>query len=136
MIAPDGRIFEARPIEYAPQSNTKYDLPGHVGVELMGNFEVERVNEAQLKSVVKLVAWLCQEYKLDPDEIAGHKDRAKGQTSCPGKDFHRYLSDGSLKKWVQETMEGKEAQVKLKEALKGGPTEMIGPVEATTQPAK
>src|SRR4051812_6861783 len=28
MIAPDGRIFEGRPIEYEPQSNTKYPLQG------------------------------------------------------------------------------------------------------------
>jgi hypothetical protein len=131
MIAPDGRIFEARPIEYAPQSNTKYDLPGHVGVELMGNFEVERVSEAQLKSLVKLVAWLCQEYQLKPEEIAGHKDRAKGQTSCPGKDFYRYIADGTIRTWVEETMAGKEPEVKLKEPLEGGPTEMIGKVAAT-----
>jgi hypothetical protein len=26
MIAPDGRIFEARKLEYEPESNTKYDL--------------------------------------------------------------------------------------------------------------
>jgi hypothetical protein len=128
MIAPDGRIFEARPIEYAPQSNTKYDLPGHVGVELMGNFEVERMSDAQLQSLVKLSAWLCQEYHLKPEEIAGHKDRAEGQTTCPGKDLYRYIEDGSIKTWVSEMLEGKQPDVKLKEPLEGGPTEMIGPV--------
>ena len=50
MIAPDVRIFEARPLEYAPQSATQYDLPGHVGVELMGNFQSQRPSAAQLKS--------------------------------------------------------------------------------------
>ncbi|HEX8520648.1 MAG TPA: peptidoglycan recognition family protein [Tepidisphaeraceae bacterium] len=134
MIAPDGRIFEARPLEYAPQSNTKYDLPGHVGVELMGSFEVERVNEAQLSSLVKLVAWLCDEYKLKPEEIGGHKDRAKGQTTCPGKDFYRYIEDGTIRQWVEESLAGKTADVKLKDELEGGPTKMIGGV-AATQPA-
>jgi len=136
MIAPDGRIFEGRPIEYAPQTNTKYDVPGHIGVELMGDFEVERVSEAQLKSLVKLAAWLCQEYKLNPDEIAGHKDRAKAQTVCPGKDLERYLADGSIKNWVKQTMEGKAAEVRVKEAIRDGPTEMIGAVAATQKAGK
>ncbi len=97
----------------------------------MGDFEVERASEAQLKSLVKLSAWLCAAYKLNPDEIAGHKDRAKAQTVCPGKDLERYVSDGSIKSWVRQTMEGKAAEVKVKDAMKGGPTEMIGKVAAT-----
>src|SRR4030095_15099118 len=87
LIAPDGRIFEARSMEYEPESNTKYDLQGHIGIELMGNFETQRPSKAQVESCVKLAAWVCQEKKIDPTQIAGHKDRAKNQTVCPGKDF-------------------------------------------------
>jgi hypothetical protein len=136
MIAPDGRIFEGRPIDYAPQSNTKYDVPGHVGIELMGDFEVERASEAQLKSLVQLSAWLCQEYKLNPEESAGHNDRPKAQTACPGKDLHRYLADGSIKNWVKDLLKGDAPDIKLKDPLKGGPKEMIGTVAATTKPAR
>src|SRR6184192_411275 len=32
LIAPDGRIFEGRKIEYEPESNTKYPLNGNIGV--------------------------------------------------------------------------------------------------------
>ena len=66
MIAPDGRIFEGRPLEYEPQSNTNYPLAGHIGVELMGNFEHERPSQQQLDSCVALVAWLCQSQNIDP----------------------------------------------------------------------
>jgi hypothetical protein len=130
MIAPDGRIFECRPLEYAPQSNTKYDLAGHIGVELMGNFEVERPSEAQLKSTVALVAWLCQDLKIDPSEIAGHKDRAKDQTVCPGKDFARYLEDGQFVGWVKDTLAGKKPDIKMGEPLPGGPKVIIDTEES------
>ena len=130
MIAPDGRIFEARAVEYEPESNTKYDLKGHIGVEMMGNFETQRPSEAQLKSVVALAAWLCQDLKIDPSQIAGHKDRAKDQTVCPGKDFVRYLDDGTFVEWVKQTMAGKKPEVKPGPPLPDGPTIVVD-----TQPA-
>jgi hypothetical protein len=126
LIAPDGRIFEARKLEYEPESNTKYDLQGHIGVELMGNFETQRMTEAQLKSMVNLVAWLTEELNIDPANIAGHKDRAKGQTSCPGKDCYRYIEDGSVRGWVEKLRAGEQADVKLKEAIPGGPEKFVG----------
>lgn len=125
MIAPDGRIFECRPMVYEPESNTKYDLQGHIGVELMGNFETQRPSEAQLKSTVALVAWLCQDLKIDPSQVAGHKDRAKKQTSCPGKDFYRYLEDGQFVGWVKQTLAGETPDVKPGEPLKDGPTVVV-----------
>jgi hypothetical protein len=125
MIAPDGRIFEARPLEYAPQSNTKYDLPGHLGIELMGNFETQRPSEAQLKSLVAITAWLSQEFKIDPAAIAGHRDRAQGQTACPGKDLYRYLDDGQFIGWVKKSLAGEDPGIKPGEPLAGGPTVVI-----------
>lgn len=125
MIAPDGRIVQGRAMEYEPESNTKYDLQGHIGVELMGNFETQRPSEGQLESTVALVAWLCQELKIEPTQIAGHKDRAKKQTSCPGKDFYRYLEDGQFVGWVKQTLEGKTPDVKPGEPLKDGPTVVV-----------
>jgi hypothetical protein len=133
MIAPDGRIFEARPLEYEPESNTKYDLQGHIGVELMGNFEIMRPSKAQVESCVKLVAWLCQEYKIDPKEIAGHRDRAKEQTVCPGADFYRYLQSGEFIAWVKQALEGKTPAIELGPPLQNGPTVVID--TPTTKPA-
>jgi len=121
LIAPDGRIFEARPMEYEPESNTKYPLQGHIGVEMMGNFETQRPSEQQLKSCVALVAWLCQEKGIAPSQIGGHKDRAVGQTSCPGKDFYRYLESREFVGWVKDTMAGEAPNVKSGPSLEGGP---------------
>jgi len=125
LIAPDGRIFEGRPLEYEPESNTKYDLPGNVGVEMMGNFEAQRPDPRQIASCVKLTAWLCGRYGIEPKLVRGHKDAASGQTTCPGKDFDRYLRDGQFRRWVQETLEGKAPSIEPGEPLPGGPTEPI-----------
>ncbi len=135
VIAPDGRIFECRSVDYMPESNTKYDRDGHIGIELMGNFEEQRVNEAQLAAAVRLVAWLCDEYRIDPDSVATHKDRAPGQTVCPGKDFYRYVSGGPFKGWVKDRLDGKALEVKLLPPLEKGPTVMIGEALPTTRPS-
>src|SRR4051812_5030847 len=109
LIAPDGRIFAGRPVEYEPETNTTYKTRGHIGVELMGNFEEQRPSREQLESVVRLTAWLAQEYKIEMKDIGGHKDRA--ETQCPGKDFYRYFQDGQLRGWIRGVMEGREVKV-------------------------
>src|SRR4051812_48233493 len=109
LIAPDGRIFAGRPVEYEPETNTTYKTSGHIGVELMGNFEEQRPSREQLESLVRLTAWLAQEYKIEMKNIGGHKDRA--ETQCPGKDLYRYFQDGQLRGWIRGVMEGREVKV-------------------------
>src|SRR5262249_21293452 len=101
LIAPDGRIFEGRPVEYEPESNTKYPLAGNIGVEMMGDFNRQRPSKAQLESCARLTAWLMQEHKIDANHVRTHRDAAPGQTNCPGRDFLRYIDDGTLRKWTQ-----------------------------------
>jgi hypothetical protein len=125
LIAPDGRIFEGRPLDYEPESNTNYPLSGHVGVELMGNFEEQRVSEQQMRSVVALVAWLCASQHIDPATIEGHRDAAPGQTDCPGRDFYRYIHDGLIRGWVEQILAGGSPEIEMLPALPEGPTEPI-----------
>jgi hypothetical protein len=136
LIAPDGTIFEGRSLAYEPQSNTNYPLQGHVGVELMGNFEEQRVSQQQMESLVALSAYLCSTLKLDPAQIAGHRDRAEKQTVCPGKDLYRYIEDGQIRDWVTGTMAGEKPQIVLREALPNGPTDVIPTtITPATKPA-
>ncbi len=134
LIAPDGRIFEGRPIEYEPESNTKYELQGNIGVEMMGSFEAQRPSREQLRSCVALVAWLASEYRIDPDHIRGHRDAALGQTTCPGRDFYRYLEDGQFRRWVSETINGASPNIEPGPALSNGPSTNISEWP-TTKPA-
>lgn len=115
LIAPDGRIFEGRQTQYEPESNTKYSLKGNIGVEMMGDFNVQRPTPKEIQSCVKLTAWLCQQHHIPLDHVRTHKDAAPNQTDCPGKDFYRYITDGQFKHWVQETMQGVEPSIHVKE---------------------
>jgi hypothetical protein len=138
LIAPDGRIFEGRSMDYEPESNTIYQLNGHIGVELMGDFTKQRMSPRQLDSLVKLCAWLCQEKNIRPLLIAGHKDRAPRQTECPGTDLYRYIADGQITRWVSDILAGKPTEVKERDAVPGGPTIYVGDPAGdppATQPA-
>ena len=128
LIAPDGRIFEGRPVEYEPESNTKYPLNGNIGVEMMGDFNVQRPTLAQIQSCVKLTAWLSQNYKIELDHVRTHRDAAPGQTDCPGKDFYRYILDGQFKSWLQQALYGT--------TLKIDPGPPLEPTESSKEPDK
>lgn len=135
LIAPNGDIYEGRPLQYEPESNTKYPLAGNIGVEMMGHFGEQRPSEQQIQSCARLTAWLCQEFMILPtrETVRGHKDAAPGQTSCPGEDFQRYLDDGQFLKWVKGLMAGKDVTITPGPPLPKGPTEPIP--TATTKPS-
>lgn len=116
LIAPDGRIFEGRDVRYEPESNTKYPLSGNIGVEMMGDFNVQPPTQEQLRSSVRVVAWLSCKHGITLDHVRGHRDAAPGQTDCPGKGFYRHLEDGGFRRWVEAVGAGKEAGSILQES--------------------
>jgi N-acetylmuramoyl-L-alanine amidase len=132
LIAPDGRIFEGRDWNYEPESNTKYALNGILNIQLWGDFEQQRVSPAQLRATVELVAWACGEFDVDPATVWGHKDAAPGQTTCPGRDFHRYIERGMIADAVRAKMSGAPGEVELLQPMAEGPTTQI----ATSQPGQ
>jgi N-acetylmuramoyl-L-alanine amidase len=139
LIAPDGRIFEGRNLAYEGETNTKYPLRDQVQVELMGNLSRQRTSPKQLQSLVNLTAWLCQEYSIDPILIGGHLDRAPRQTSCPGTDLQRYISDGQLTDWIKAMLKGDPVEVRERLPLPEGPTIHVGDPAGdppATKPAK
>lgn len=103
MIDLDGNIYEARPINYPGDTNTDYDVTGHALICVVGNYEVQKVKDVQLKSLAKLIAFLKEKYHVDLKDIKGHKDYSK-MTLCPGKDLYKHLEDGSLLKMVENEL--------------------------------
>ncbi|MCC5876231.1 MAG: N-acetylmuramoyl-L-alanine amidase, partial [Candidatus Sumerlaeia bacterium] len=116
--------FEGRSVDYVPETNTNYDVNGHIGVQLWGNFQDQRVVESQLAAAVDLAAWLCQEYDIDPATLSGHKDVAPG-TLCPGLDLYRYVEEGHIERWVREKLAGREPSITALPPLEDGPTTWI-----------
>lgn len=134
IIAPDGTVYEGRDWNFQPESNTSYDLNGVLNIELLGNFEEQRVSLEQLHATVALLAKLSIDLKVDPATIRGHMDAAPDQTVCPGKDLQRYIEKGLLRGWVEQTIRGESPKIAELEPLAGGPTTKITDAAPTTKP--
>jgi uncharacterized protein YbbC (DUF1343 family) len=104
MIDMNGNIYEARPLNYPGDTNTDYDVRGHALICVIGNYEVQRFNKKELKAVVDLTAFLAKKYHVPADSIKGHKDYAS--TLCPGADFYRFISSGTIQKLVARRLAG------------------------------
>lgn len=101
MIDLDGKVYETRNIHIPGDTNTDYDPVNHILVNVMGNYEVQEVNEKQYQSIVKLIYYLYKKYDIPLSKIAGHKDYTDG-TVCPGKNLYKYLQNGSLIKSIKK----------------------------------
>lgn len=86
-IAYDGVIIEGRDIRFEGDTNTRYDLTGHIQIVVEGNFEESEPTDAQLTSLTRLVVSLAEQWDVPPEAIAGHGDQAMGQTLCPGEEL-------------------------------------------------
>ncbi|MEX2363997.1 MAG: peptidoglycan recognition family protein, partial [Balneolaceae bacterium] len=93
----EGKIFENRPLEYPGDTNTEYDPTGHALINVVGNYEIQKIKPVQIDAIVHLSAWIASEYEIPVDSIASHKDYS-AQTVCPGKDLYKYFEDGTIKR--------------------------------------
>lgn len=105
VIDPEGRIYAARPIELAGDTNTEYDPRGHALVMVLGNFEEVRPRPAQLRAIVELMAGLAARHGLAPTAIASHKDFSS-QTVCPGRHLYPYVESGWIRRAVAARLAG------------------------------
>ncbi len=103
LIDLEGNVYEARPLEFVGDTATEYDPTGHALITVMGNYNVQEINEAQMGALIDLAAWLCYEYSIPPDLIRGHRDYAA--TSCPGTNFYRYLVNGYIVDAVERRLQ-------------------------------
>lgn len=99
MIDLQGNIYEARPINFPGDTNTDYDVTGHALICVVGNYEVQKLSDTSLESLVKLTAFLKQKYHVETKDIKTHRDYT--ETLCPGKDLYKYFADGSFIKMVE-----------------------------------
>jgi N-acetylmuramoyl-L-alanine amidase len=67
---------------HAKTPDNRYNEYG-IGICLVGNFQVDRPSAAQMRSLVKLSAYLMRTYHITPDRVLGHRDTKA--TECPGQ---------------------------------------------------
>lgn len=94
VIGNDGNIFEGRTGGDSVVGGQVYcGNIGTIGIALMGNFEIEKPTQAQMRSLQWLLITLTQHYRINPDgtvrfhgtevpTIVGHRNLLS--TDCPG----------------------------------------------------
>jgi hypothetical protein len=103
LIAPDGKIYEGRAVTTVGETATEYDPTGHLLITCLGNLDQQQVPDAQLSSLIKLIAYSCKKYNLPYETITTHRDNST-QTTCPGKNLYKYFENGYVKAEVKKLM--------------------------------
>lgn len=90
VIHKNGSIERGRPLDTIGAHAYQFNDTS-VGINLVGNFEISKPTEAQLRSAAKLIAVLCNFYSLHPDDqtVVGHRDLMT--TDCPGQNLYEQL---------------------------------------------
>ncbi len=104
LIAPDGTIYEGRDVFTVGETATEYDPAGHLLITCLGNFEIQEPSQVQLNSLIKLIAYCSNKYKIPAATISSHRDQSS-QTSCPGKNLYKYLENGFIKTEVSKLID-------------------------------
>ncbi|MDP6637199.1 MAG: peptidoglycan recognition family protein [Phycisphaerae bacterium] len=71
--------------------NNEYNNHG-IGICLVGDFSSKMPSRAQIASLERLVKQLARKYRIDPDNIIGHRDGPNASTSCPGTVFMKWVN--------------------------------------------
>jgi len=79
-----GKIWECRPIGWEG-AHVKRHNPGNVGILVMGNFDIERPTEKQLRALCTHVNMLQRTYRISDASVKSHREWAGAATACPGK---------------------------------------------------
>ncbi|MHC4563843.1 MAG: peptidoglycan recognition protein family protein [Planctomycetota bacterium] len=62
-----------------------------IGVCLVGDFSRDLPSRAQRASLGKLVGFLAETYRIEPDRIITHRDAPNANTQCPGRLGRSYV---------------------------------------------
>jgi hypothetical protein len=68
---------------HAKTPDNRYNDFG-IGICLVGNFDLTRPTDEQVRSLSKLVAFLMHTYRIPADRVVGHGETGKA-TECPGR---------------------------------------------------
>ena len=81
-IDPAGRIWEARPLSWQG-AHVRAKNEGNIGVVMLGNYELQSVNRAQLSTLQSTLKELMKKYRVPVARVKTHQEWAA--TACPGE---------------------------------------------------
>lgn len=95
LIDPSGKIYEGRDSAFQGDSGTDYDLNGRLLICVLGSFTEQLPTAPALDSLVQFVKAKAKNLHLDVKQhVTTHRDVAS--TDCPGKTFHKWLTEGGI----------------------------------------
>ena len=126
LIDRNGHIYQGRPDTAVGDTRTSYDPTGHLLIALKGNFEEQDLTEAQLESLVAMLAWGVGEFRVLPTEITGHRDWAA--TACPGESLYALIESGELAAAVAQAVGDGPATLEI--SCGEDATQLVAAIEA------
>jgi len=101
VIHKDGRIEKGRPEAMIGAHCYGYNQTS-IGIVSIGNFQTAWPTKQQITSAVHLLAYLCQQYHIQPNAstIVGHRDL--NNTDCPGQ--HYYTSLPTIRQEIRKKL--------------------------------
>lgn len=115
-VKPDGKIYQTQRLEtvsFHVNHNNDYSL----GICVSGTFTYVPPPQVQIDAAAHLTAWLMQELAIPEQNILGHKEFPRNDTSCPGETWLKNV------KWKNMLLDSVRA---VQSAAQPGGTRPIG----------
>ncbi len=93
MITKDGKILRGRDLNIEGAHVLGFNKDS-VGICLLGNFDMEFLNDKQKHGLKELLENLTKKFNIDKNNIKFHRDFPNVTKSCPGKNINRELIFG------------------------------------------
>lgn len=87
-IDPAGRLWQARPLTWQG-AHVRAKNEANIGVVVLGNYEQQSVNRAQLRAVTSTLQSLMKKYEVPVSKVRTHQEWAA--TACPGKSLQQAM---------------------------------------------
>jgi hypothetical protein len=87
-IDPAGRLWQGRPLMWQG-AHVKAQNEGNIGIVVLGNYERQGVNQAQVAAIESTVRSLMRKYNVPVSRVRTHQEWAA--TACPGKNLQRVM---------------------------------------------
>jgi len=90
----NGNVYEGRTPADRGDTSYDFDTTDMITVGVLGDYDSQQPNQAQIESIESLMAWLCQEYNMSPDDIYAHSyfanqsPRTDPKITSPGRNFN------------------------------------------------
>jgi hypothetical protein len=87
-IDPAGRLWQGRPLTWQG-AHVKARNEGNIGVVVLGNYDRQSVNRAQVAAIEATLRSLMRTYNIPVSKVLTHQEWAA--TACPGKSLQRLM---------------------------------------------